>query len=244
MTAHSTVEIMPGRLEELSPGSARHGSRLALLLVLSLTVHATVLGLWPITAAMVTGPTPAGPLAVQLQRTRPADGPIAAAQTAKPGNVQWPTRPQTAQADRRAARPATSSQTTQAKPDISAPIGTAAKIPETTAAPHRDTQASPGRAAVESRLNSRLQHALIAHFDYPLLARRRGWEGVVQVGLRVEADGQLSSLRLIGSSGYSLLDRAALHSLARVGQLPDVTEWLRGRHFDMVLPIRYQLIDS
>ena len=72
----------------------------------------------------------------------------------------------------------------------------------------------------------------------------RDREGVVQVGLRVEANGQLSRLRLIASSGHALLDRAALLSLGRVEPLTDSIGWLNGRQIDMILPVRYQLIDS
>jgi len=97
---------------------------------------------------------------------------------------------------------------------------------------------------LRKQLNGSLQRALIAHFEYPPIARRRGWEGVVQVGVRVEADGQLSRLRLVATSGHTLLDRAALQSLGHVDRLKDSVDWLNGRHIDMILPVRYQLIDS
>jgi len=113
-----------------------------------------------------------------------------------------------------------------------------------TSTPQRHSIANDEGDALRKRLNGRLQRALIAHFDYPPVARRRGWEGVVQVGLRVEANGQLSRLRLIATSGHALLDRAALQSLGRVGRLPEVMDWLQGRQLDMILPVRYQLIDS
>ena len=45
---------------------------------------------------------------------------------------------------------------------------------------------------------------------YPLLARRRGWQGTVLVGLSVLADGSVESASLRQSSGYGVLDREAI----------------------------------
>jgi len=99
-------------------------------------------------------------------------------------------------------------------------------------------------AAVESQLITQMRNALAPYFTYPLMARRNGWEGQVQVGLRVEADGRLSHVRIAHSSGYRTLDSAALTALNRVSTLPEAAGWLDGRHFDMVLPIEYRLIDG
>jgi periplasmic protein TonB len=45
---------------------------------------------------------------------------------------------------------------------------------------------------------------------YPLLARARGWEGTVHVGLSVAEDGTVQDARLRQSSGYDVLDAAAV----------------------------------
>lgn len=98
--------------------------------------------------------------------------------------------------------------------------------------------------ALASRLADQLRDALASYFTYPLIARRNGWEGQVQVGLRVEADGRLSHVRIAHSSGYRTLDSAALTTLGRINALPAAAGWLDGLHFDMVLPIDYRLIDG
>ena len=98
--------------------------------------------------------------------------------------------------------------------------------------------------SLASQLAGQLRDALTPYFAYPMLARRNGWQGRVQIGLRVEADGRLSHVRIAHSSGYRLLDNAALATLNRINTLPDATGWLDGRHFDMVLPIEYHLIDG
>lgn len=66
--------------------------------------------------------------------------------------------------------------------------------------------------ALVADLYRRLQDQLI----YPMAARRRNVEGVVTVTIQVESDGSLGSHEVAGSSGHSMLDRAALDSLERV----------------------------
>ncbi len=45
---------------------------------------------------------------------------------------------------------------------------------------------------------------------YPLIARARGWQGTVDVGLLVLADGSVDTAGVRRSSGYGALDRAAI----------------------------------
>jgi len=45
---------------------------------------------------------------------------------------------------------------------------------------------------------------------YPLIARARGWQGTVDIGLLVQADGSVDAASLRRSSGYDALDAAAI----------------------------------
>jgi len=45
---------------------------------------------------------------------------------------------------------------------------------------------------------------------YPLIARRKGWEGTVVIDIRVSGGGQVQEARVDKSSGYTVLDDAAL----------------------------------
>ena len=98
-------------------------------------------------------------------------------------------------------------------------------------------------AARYRKTMSALLEALLPHFDYPPLARRRGWQGRVNVGLHVAADGDLTRIRLIKSSGHALLDRAAVRSITELRNIPRAAQWLEGNGMDLVLPVRYQLAD-
>lgn len=88
-----------------------------------------------------------------------------------------------------------------------------------------------------------LHRALLPYFEYPTVARRRGWQGRATVGLHVEADGDLTRVHLVESSGYALLDRAAVKNVTELRTVPGAARWLEGSNMDVVLPVRYQLQD-
>ncbi len=50
---------------------------------------------------------------------------------------------------------------------------------------------------------------------YPFLARRHGWEGLVRLRVHVSAEGQPQSIDIVRSSGYSVLDQAAVSAVWR-----------------------------
>ena len=112
----------------------------------------------------------------------------------------------------------------------------------------RNGSTSHGRHELTSAARYRktriaLLEALLPHFDYPPLARRRGWQGRVNVGLHVAADGDLTRIRLVKSSGHVLLDRDAVRNITELRGIPLAAQWLEGNGMDVVLPVRYQLAD-
>lgn len=108
--------------------------------------------------------------------------------------------------------------------------------------------APPGATGAENRPLSNGVHvdAVVAdlyrrlqdHLVYPMAARRRSFEGTVTVTIEVQADGTLGSHEVAGSSGYAVLDRAALESLQRV--FPIVHS--AGRPLLITVRIQYSLI--
>lgn len=77
---------------------------------------------------------------------------------------------------------------------------------------------------------------------YPLLARLRGWEGVVLLDVDIDADGQPLRMEIARSSGFPTLDAAANTAVARWAFRPakqagrEVASRLR-------LPIRFRLMN-
>ena len=97
---------------------------------------------------------------------------------------------------------------------------------------------------IRNQLLGELHTSLSRYLVYPPLARSRGWEGTVLLGLRVESNGHLDKIRIEHSSGYAVLDNSALNSLNRLGRLAEASAWLNGRGLDMQLPVIYRLIEN
>lgn len=98
-------------------------------------------------------------------------------------------------------------------------------------------------AAKYQKVRAELFRALLPYFEYPAVARRRGWQGRVKIGLLVEADGDLSGIHLVESSGYALLDKAAVEDVLELNSVPAAAQWLNGDEMDIVFPVSYRLRD-
>ena len=111
---------------------------------------------------------------------------------------------------------------------------------------HADVAAadSSNPAAVQNYLLGVLQSELARYLHYPALARERGWQGTVLVGVAVAPDGALTAAHLLHSSGYTLLDEASLTSLRRLHSLPVETARLGLNPVEVILPIRFRLADN
>lgn len=142
------------------------------------------------------------------------------------------------------------------RPDPEPPVVPAE--PASPAVPVFDTELTPRRlsarhgssshgqheltsAARYRRVRAALHEALLPRFQYPSIARRRGWQGSVTIGLHVAADGGLTRIHLLESSGYALLDKAAVKNVSELRNVPGATQWLGANGMEVVLPVRYQL---
>lgn len=86
----------------------------------------------------------------------------------------------------------------------------------------------------------RIRLALTRYFDYPLLARRRGWQGEVRLSFVLHQDGRIEDIAIAHSSGYRVLDHAAYSTLAKVERIdgPLDLHWGSRR---LELPVIYRL---
>ncbi|MGE5492010.1 MAG: energy transducer TonB [Actinomycetota bacterium] len=79
---------------------------------------------------------------------------------------------------------------------------------------------------------------------YPAVAREAGWEGRVALRLVISEAGMPISLTLIGSSGFPILDQAALEMMRLAASHTPVPDSLRGRAFSIDLAVDYSLKDD
>lgn len=80
----------------------------------------------------------------------------------------------------------------------------------------------------------------IATRNYPSSAVRRRIEGRLRLGVTIGTDGTIVSVRVLSSSGHSVLDESATASVHAL-HIPAPPEALRWREREISLPIRYAL---
>lgn len=105
-----------------------------------------------------------------------------------------------------------------------------------------ETRHTASPPAVHNYLLGKVRTELARYFQYPALARERGWEGQVILGFSLLADGHLGKIHIARSSGYHVLDESARDALGKV-IVADAGQWLDGRAIDMQLPVIYRLLD-
>lgn len=208
---------------------------------LSLILHLLMLwALLPNTPRLaVSDQTRVSTLAVRLQPHPAAPSPRPVNKTVRPVPVaakiamqKKPPSPSATKAIGQAIQPPPvvashpTSQTEQAEASPSTQIGASSTYREDT-----------DDAALQKQLTISIQQALADNFSYPLMARRRGWQGEVLLAFRIETDGRILDARIARSSGYGLLDKAALTALGKVRRL----EHGMPRSFTMQLPVIYRL---
>lgn len=106
------------------------------------------------------------------------------------------------------------------------------------AATREDTQ------QLSQRISAALQRELTKQFEYPWIARKRGWQGEVTLSLQVRENGDLTDWSVLRTSGHKVLDRSALDCARRIDRLPEAARWLDGRSLQLLIPVQYRLRDS
>jgi protein TonB len=129
--------------------------------------------------------------------------------------------------------------------ETTAPQPVTARHAETAPLPGTSAPASAGtettRQTAEERLRKSLLRLVSSRFNYPVLARRKGMQGIVKLQVRIESDGRISRLHVEQTSGYPVLDRAALQSL-QLASVPDAGQWMQGQAIDIIIPVEYRLV--
>ena len=121
------------------------------------------------------------------------------------------------------------------EPPATATVTEVVAMPATVAVPN----ANPSRAAGES-MSHRPGYLTNPKPVYPPEARRRGQEGLVILQVLISGEGLPQRVEMVQSSGYALLDAAALEAVrqwrfspARIGNLPIASQ--------VEVPVRFKL---
>lgn len=141
-----------------------------------------------------------------------------------------------------------------ARPKMAAVIYVAPVSGLATARPKKTGNKLSGRAANKAQLSSRKRRGVpysLALSDllggsnqppsYPDRALENGWEGQVKLRIDFQSDGEAASVRVIRSSGYGILDDAAVASASR-WQLPMARR--QGEPVVVEVPVDFRLVEE
>ena len=81
-----------------------------------------------------------------------------------------------------------------------------------------------------------IRDKILKNISYPTLARRMGWQGLVQLSFIIASDGSVKDIRIIQSSGFEVLDRKAVETVKETAPFPKPPAEAR-----LVIPITFRL---
>jgi protein TonB len=94
-----------------------------------------------------------------------------------------------------------------------------------------------------NQYGTELANALAKYKQYPKIAQMRGYQGDVLVDVQMDSNGNVTSSKIHQSSGYESLDNQALEMVKKASPLPPPPYVLRGRSFNVLVPVSFHLQD-
>ena len=89
--------------------------------------------------------------------------------------------------------------------------------------------------------SSLLANAIAKYKQYPKIAQMRGWQGTVIADLEIDGKGSVISVKIKKSSTYEVLDNEALEMIKKASPFPAPPDNLRGKNFNVLVPISFKL---
>jgi protein TonB len=86
-----------------------------------------------------------------------------------------------------------------------------------------------------------LGRAIAKYKQYPKIAAMRGWQGECLLDLKLDGSGNVLSASVKESSGHEALDNQALEMVRKASPFPAPPEVLRGRSFNITVPVSFKL---
>jgi protein TonB len=100
-----------------------------------------------------------------------------------------------------------------------------------------------GNPDLLSAYKSQISRRLNRYKKYPTAALSRGLKGVVRVSFRINANGRVSTARMVASSGFAVFDDEALALLRRCSPFPAIPKDLGLNDLDLSVPISFTARD-
>ncbi len=88
----------------------------------------------------------------------------------------------------------------------------------------KQAKAKPGLTDILGRFAEVVRRRIESKKRYPIAAQRSGVEGRAGVRMTILKNGKLEKVEIVESSGYEILDRAALRSVRRATPFPPIPE--------------------
>ncbi len=95
--------------------------------------------------------------------------------------------------------------------------------------------------AALGQYGSTLGRAIAKHKQYPKIAAMRGWQGECLLDLKLDGNGNVLSASVKESSGHEALDKQALEMVHKASPFPAPPDALRGRSFNITVPVSFKL---
>lgn len=82
----------------------------------------------------------------------------------------------------------------------------------------------------------KIKKAIVDSLKYPMMARKRGLEGIARIKFDLDSNGVASNEQLLQSSGQGILDKAAIEAIKNAaGKFP------KGNNYSIIIPIAFKL---
>ena len=102
-------------------------------------------------------------------------------------------------------------------------------------------EASIDHERIAEAYRSLLLEAIAAKKNYPMRARRQGFEGEVVIGFTVNGDGKISDVDVVQSSHHRPLDLAAVNTVKQVDRVDPIPALLGKNEWQFQVPLKYAL---
>ena len=207
--------------------------RLSIFIATSILVHGVLLVAWQPSALPVLGQNKTAPMSVSMLDSKKVE-------TATLTDI-----------DKSTGTDSTPDRSINSEPPMPQPAVLSDKPATTTAIDENGQEknspppsAEPSADEIAALAYVELTEEISRHFHYPLLARQHGWQGIVRLNVHIKPGGLVGDIQVTDSSGYRLLDNAAVRSMRQVTHLTTAADWRGPPGFDMVIPVEYRLIDG